>query len=437
VKELIVTCPYAEPNCDSDDAVSGQRCRCGGFVKRCPDCATQNRAFSNFCRACGARLPLSKTNWSGYRGSSRRLGVNPARPRSSWVVEKTDLEIRLGDPCRSLLGYDGHLVALSLSGVVEVADPARARSVGRFLVPGPITAEPCIRDGVLYLATRGQLSAYSLAAITMEPPRVRPLWQLPLNGTPIHALTTVHDRLYVTLASSDWREIQVIEGLDRGQQPDGQQPVARSLHGAPRVSWVAADPGTARAAFLSETNGGGVQLHIAQPALTSHPVPLRSLSDHPIAFLSGSIFGVFGESQRLYRISASSGAVEEPLDEDALLFALTHDAEEEWDRDGAVINSAGISFSRAGVRESIEPYERAVKGSPLIVRGCAVAVGMEDGRVRIYDLTQLPRQDVWYVGGSQSTAAITALASFDSYVAAGNRDGIVEVCELRARGAAR
>jgi hypothetical protein len=427
-----VTCPYSDPDCTSDIAANAPRCLCGRYQKRCPGCATRNRAFANFCRDCGKALPPLKTNWSGYRGGPRRLGVNTASPGSACLVAKTDLVLQLGDTCRSLLGYDGHLLAISLGGVVEMADPLRAKSVCRFAAQGPITAEPCIRNGVLYLATRGQLSAYPLAAMTMATPRVRPLWQLPVNGTPIQALTAIGDRLYVTLASANWREVHVVDGLDQRQQP-----VARSLHGASKISWLAADPATARAVFLSEIDGRGVQLHVSGSALASHPVALHGLAEHPIALLAGSVFGIFGDAHQLYRIDASSGAVEEPLDEDTQLFAVTHDVDDEWDRDSVLIDTGGITFSRAGVRDTFEPHERAVKGSPIVVRGCAAVIGMEDGRVRIYDLTQLPRQDVWYVGGSRNSAEITALASFDSYIAAGNRDGVVEVCELRARGTGR
>lgn len=426
-----MTCPYSEPGCAPDAKSNAQRCLCGRFLKRCPDCGTRNRAFANFCRACGAGLAISRTNWPAYRGGPRRLGVNPLPAGTASVAEKTQLDLQLGDACRSLLGYDGHLVAVSVSGVVEIADPQRGQTVARFAAQGPITAEPCIRKGMLYLATRGQLVAYSLAGLMMATPRVRPAWQLPLNGTPVQALTAIDDCLYLTLASTDWREVYVVEHLDE------RQPAARLLHGAAKTSWIAADPARGQAVFLSERNGSGVQLHVAGPALTTHPVTLRGLVDHPIAFIGGSVFGIFGETRQLYRIEAASGVVEEPLDQDTWFFALTHDVDDEWDRDGVWIHGSGISFSRAAVRESFEPHERAVKGSPIIVRGSAAVVGMEDGRVRIYDLTQLPRQDVWYVGGSRSNAPITALAAFDSYVAAGNRDGIVEVRELRPRGAAR
>lgn len=415
-----MTCPYSEPNCASDIATDSARCLCGRAVKRCAYCGTRNRAFANYCRACGIALPASIANWSGYRGGPRRLGVHDAPFTSECVTRPVDLRLRLGDQCRSLLGHDGHVIAISSSGVVEIADPMRARSVCRFQAQGPMTAEPCISGGTLYLAARGQVSAYALAAMTLETPRVRPLWQVPLSGTPIHALTPAGDRLYVTVASADWREVHVIE-----------HERARLLHAAPKVSWIAADSEGSRAVFFAEEDGR-VTLHAVGEQVAAQTVALPSLRDHPIALLGNTIFGIFGDAQRLYRIDAATGGIEEPLDEDTQFFALTHDGDE-WDRDSVCIDSRGILFSRARVRDSFAQHERASRGSPVIVQGCAVAVGMEDGRVFVYDIAQLPRHEIWRLGD----APITALASFDAYIVAGNKEGIVEVRELLAKGGAQ
>lgn len=422
-----MNCPYAVPNCTSASAPDARRCRCGRFLKRCSQCAAGNRAFANFCRSCGLPLPASGGNWSAYRGTARRLGVHDDARVAGSIAKPPHIDLRLGDQCRGLLGWDGHLIAISLSGTIAVVDAARGTTICRFQTQGPITAEPCIDNGVLYLATRGQLTAYALTGMAMETPRVRPRWQLALDGTPIHALTVAGDRLYVTLAFPDRREIHVVEHL-------AQPTAARLLHAAPRVSWIAADADSGHAAFLSEQSVAGIRLHVARPDVTTYDVALRGLHDQPIAFLGGAIFGVFDEALRLYRIDAASGAIEEPLDEDTHLFALTHHANE-WDRDGVRIGSDGVAFSRSGVRDSFGPYDRAVKGSPVIVRDSAVLVGMEDGRVRIYDAAQLPRYESWRIGDSDGVP-ITAVAAFDVYIAAGNRDGRVEVRELRASGAA-
>jgi putative pyrroloquinoline-quinone-binding quinoprotein len=365
-------------------------------------------------------LPAGKANWIGYKGGARRTGVNEASFESGIVTSPTRLRLRLGDTCRSLLGYDGHVVAVSVNGVVEIADPIGARVVCRFQTQGPVNAEPCIHDGVLYVATHGQLSAYALASMTAGTPRVRPLWQVALNGTPIQALTPAGDRLYVTVASAGRREIQLVT-----------QQRAHFVYAAQKLSWIAADDAAApRALFFSEDDGH-VQLHVVRDQLTSIPVPLQSIGDHPIALLGDTVFAVFGDARRLYRIDTNSGSIQEPLDEDTQMFALTHDGAE-WDREYVRVDSGGIHFSRDMVRDSFAPHERAWRGSPVVVQDCAVIVGMEDGRVFIYDIAQLPQHDIWRLEGN-GNAPITALASFDAFIAAGNRDGAVEIRELVAK----
>ena len=159
---------------------------------------------------------------------------------------------------------------------------------------------------------------------------------------------------------------------------------------------------------------------------------LQRIGDHPIAFLGDTLFGIFGDAHRLYRVDVTTGGIEEPLDEDTQLFALTHDGGD-WDRQSVRIDSGGIFFSRSMVRDSFAPHERATRGSPVIVQDCAVAVGMEDGRVLIYDLARLPQHEKWRLGDKHG-APVTAVASFDSFIAAGNKDGVVEVRELSAKG---
>jgi hypothetical protein len=425
-----VTLACAEPNCAANVVADAPRCAKGHVLRRCPQCRTHNRSFANFCRSCSSPLPASPSNWTGSKGSARRLGFNASTGPAEWTVQKPALTLRLGDACRTLLACDGHLIAISLNGTIEVADPVRARSLCRFQTPGRITAEPCISNGALYVSTENQLTAYALGPMTLEPPRVRPLWQVPVRGTPIYALTPARNRLFATVSTGDWREVVVVE--QTGQPP---RATARTLHRSPKTSWLAADPATGDVVFLSEENGR-IHLHVVRDDVTSHPVSLQVLAEQPIAFLGNAVFAVFGAARQLYRIDAATGAVEEPLETDTQLFALTHDDRGAWDRDGVRIDSDGVLFARSAVRDSFAPHERATKPSPVVMRGAAAAIGMEDGRVLLYELAHLPRHEVWRLDG-HSTAPITALASYDGYVAAGNRDGVVEVRELRDRGAAR
>lgn len=403
-------------------------------LKTCSRCREANRAFANFCRACGEALDGADGNWLGYKGGVRRLGSTAAprrEPTGKIEIVDAGLDLRLGDVCRSLLGYDGHLIAVSKSGTIEIADPRRPAAVQRFQAHGPVSAEPCIDDGVLYIGTPGQIVAYSLGAMTLSAPRSRPLWRIPIGGAPIQALTPLGGRLYVTVATEGRREVVAIDNVRR-EQPSPP----RTVHAARRLSWIAADPARGEAVFLSE-DGNGVQVHVAASSraeLVSHPVPLDSFSEHPIAFLGGSVFALFDDA-RLYRIDAATGGIDEALGEDAKLFSLTRDDDDEWDRDSVQIDSSGIVFSRTAVKDTFSHLDRAVKGSPVIVHGRVAAVGMEDGRVLLYDLTRLPGHDVWRLDGAAGTP-VTALASFDSFIAAGNRDGVVGVRELRASAGA-
>lgn len=394
------------------------------MLKPCSACETPNRAFANFCRSCGESLPSTNTNWTAHRGNGRRLGLNPVTVGSPYLIDRVQMTLRLGDSCSSLLGYDGHLVAVSIKGLVEIVEPARNQSVCRFQVAGAVTSDPCIHNGVLYVTAGRQLVAYALSSLTLNPPRVRPLWSISLDATPVHPLTVAGGRLYVTLANRDGREVHVLDDLLHPAN-------TRLLYGARQVSWVAADPQNTRALFFSDDGDGNVQLHTVDRDLITNPVLVDRLGQSAIAVIGDSVFGSFGETNRLYRIDSTSGSIEEPLEDDTQLFALSADGDDEWDRDAVYVDTSGVSFVRPGVRDTFEPHDRATKGSPLMIRDSAVLIGMQDGRVRIYDLAHLPSYETWLVAGG---SAISALASFESYVAAGNTNGFVEVRQIRARG---
>lgn len=429
-----MTCPYSDSSCSRELPAAATSCPdCRRFVKACARCGEGNRAFANFCRACGEALEAAEGNWLGYKGGARRLGANAATrdvrelAYATFDLADTGLQLRLGDVCRSLLGYDRHLIAVAKSGAIEIADPRRPSATQRFQAHGPVSAEPCIDHGILYVGSIGQLAAYSLGAMTLSAPKLRPLWHVSLGGAPIQALTALGDRLYVTVAKEARKELQVIDNV-RGAQPS--QP--RTVHASRRVSWIAADSARGEAVFLSD-DGGGVYVHVitaARPEPASRPVPLDAFSEHPIAFLGGRVFALFDDA-RLYRIDPATGAIDEVVGDDIQLFSLTDDGDGEWDRDGVQIDSSGVAFARAALRDTFSHLDRAVKGSPVIVHRRAAAVGMEDGRVLLYDLARPPKHEVWRLDGAAGTP-ITALASFDAFIAAGNRDGIVGVRELRA-----
>jgi putative pyrroloquinoline-quinone-binding quinoprotein len=443
-KEEIVSCPYFQPACPARElAVNARSCpQCLRPLKPCPACGTHNRAFANFCRFCRTPLSAAEGNWLSYRGGAQRLGVNTLpdsqlAPRDSFAIQEEDLKLELGDPCRSLLGYDRHLIAISQSGTIEIRDPALPTSGLRFKAEGPVSCEPCIDDGVLYLGSPGRLTAYSLGALTMTNPRLAPQWQLRLPGTPVQGLTAVAGHLYVTVVRTDMRrEVLVIDDLKRHPPAAG-----RVLCVSAGLSWTAADSASQAAVFFSQ-EGESLQLHrvahdgsraeLATRPLTRTPRPLAD--NVPIAFLGGKVFGVFGDEDKLCRIDADSGELEQSLGDDTKMFSLSQDGERGWDGDGVQIFSNGILFLGAARTDFFTPLDRVVKGSPVLLQGRAAVLGMLDGRLRIYDLLRLPRYDQLRLTGAGEP--ITSLVSFQRYLAVGNVKGVVKLLSLQAKPAA-
>lgn len=437
-----MSCPYSQPNCPQQKLpADAEGCpECQQFLKPCPQCGVRNRAFANFCRSCRTVLSANRGNWLGYKGGSQRLGLNTSTPPAwepqRWEnleIRETGLKLQLGENCRSLLGYDRHLIAVSQNGTIEIGDPQRPAASYRLRADGPISCEPCIDRGILYLGSPWRLSAWSLGGLTLASPRLTSLWTLPLSGTPVQALTAMGNRLYLTVYHQEGRkEAQVIDNLDRNPPS-----AARVLHSASRLSWVAADPGSHQVIFFSQ-EGPSLQLHTAahnsRPELTSRAVVLPSFADPvPIAFLGGKAFGVFGDEEKLCRIDVDTAAFEQAFDSDTKLFSLTRDGERGWDGDGVRIDTTSVAFLRSGIKDSFTPLERVAKGSPVILQGCAAVLGMQDGRIRLYDLLHPPRHEVRRL--SDDGEPITALASFQNFVAAGNAKGVVKVFELRGKGA--
>lgn len=440
-----MSCPYFQPDCPERvlPPAAADCPQCLRRLKRCPGCGANNRAFANFCRSCCAEFGAAQGNWTSYRGGSQRLGLLaslPGReaPRSGTLeVREMGIHLQLGESCRSLLGYDRHLIAISQGGSIEICDPELPASSLRLKADGPVSCEPCIDRGVLYLGSPGRLSAYSLGSLSLESPRLAPLWTLPLSGTPVQALTPLGNRLYVTVFRQDGRkEVQAVDGLDRNPP---QAP--RLLHTGERLSWTAADPESRQMVFLSQEGEevllGSVTHTDGRADLGIQPlsgIPRPFADQVPIALLGGKVFGVFGDEEKLCRLDARTGEFEQSLGADTKLFSLGRGRDKGWDGDGVQVGTNGVTFLRADFKDPFSPLERVVKGSPVVVQGRAAVLGMQDGRLRIYDLRRVPRHDVRRL--TADGEAISALAAFDGYVAAGNARGVVKVFALVDGGAA-
>lgn len=434
-----MNCPYHLADCPHQQALAeNDSCpQCLRVIKRCDRCQGWNPAFANFCRFCRQALSGADGNWLGYRGSARRLGLNTAAPGApasrseSLDVRETPLRMDLGRPCRSLLAYDRHVVAIAQDGSIEIGDAEQPESRYRFKAEGPVSCEPCIDQGVLYLGSRDLLTAYSLGALTIGGGRLTPLWHVRLSGTPIHALVVQDRRLYVTLFKPPRKQVQVFEIAGRTPGATG-----RVLHTSDVVSWLAGDPASRQVVFLS-LDGRSVHLHtVTQPhdEYTQRPLSMESFAEQqPVALLGGKVFGVFGAEDRLCQIDVHASTFDRALGFDTKLFALGTDGHG-WNGEAVRTDTTHVFFLPSDTREELPPLDRVSQGSPIIVRDRAAVLGMQDGQVRLYDLHHLPRYISWRVAADEQP--ITALASFGHYVAAGNGKGVVKTLELRRKSAA-
>lgn len=421
-----MSCPYLD--CDEpsvpEKAAACPKCR--RLTKGCPSCKTANRAFSNFCRRCGHALPDSAADWTGSKGGPQRLGLNPTRQAAPFRELKIQQvrESHLGDHCRSLLSCDGHLVAVSAGGTVEISDVSGRAAPLRINVDGPVTCDPCISRGTLFIGAAGRVTAYPLGTLTRQPPRLDPRWSIRLEGTPVNPLTVAEGRLYVTVALQNRRrEVRVIDHIDR------DQPLARqAIYAAARLSWMAADAPTRRLVFLSEegkdlflhsTATGGTRFHLTSRRIANAPSPF---AEHiPIALAGTKVYGVFGDAEKLCRLDAAQGTFEQVIRDDAKAFALSSI------RDGVLVDSGGLYFLGMGMAERLNNHER-IKGHPVLLADCAVAVGLQDGRLRVYDLHNPSFQETLRLSGEGEE--VTALASFGTCLAAGTARGLVKLFEL-------
>jgi len=74
-------------------------------------------------------------------------------------------------------------------------------------------------------------------------------------------------------------------------------------------------------------------------------------------------------------------------------------------------------IDKVGLLDPGESY----RGMPVIIKDFAVAVSLNYGKVRLYDLKNLTHSRNWQVGGSRSD--VTALISAGSLLAAGVSEG--------------
>ncbi len=393
-----------------------------------------NRSFAVYCRECGGALPDSASDWPVFKGSSQAIGVN--RFVISARVSELSIEemgaFQLPDRCKALLMYEDHLFAISQSGEVKIIDVSQEPVKERisFNAGGNIYAVPALHQGSLYVGTEKSLQAYSLGHLFPQAPSARPRWELPLSGTPIRSLVPVENRLFLMLACPDRRhQIHVVNDI----QTDPPEPPIKVYAGSHLSSMAGHFMAKSKKIyFLSDEGAGRIKLHFMEHAAGSNPervsLPLKRPPSEfrkqiPIAVIGAKIFTVFRKEETLYRLDANSGEIDSLICKNVKNFAMASIS------DPVVINSRGLFLKRMNQQIDLEDGQ-TIKGSPLVLKDCAVALGMGDGNIRLYDIRNPGSFKICEVS-DRPTDQITTMAAVKDIIAAGNDKGVVKIYRLR------
>ena len=440
VDAMKTMCPY--PDCSGVLTAQGGCPSCGRLTKRCRACGEYSRAFALFCRVCGAPFPVCETDWTQFKGPRGRSGLS-AFDAGRRLIELdhehplvADDALVLEGPCRSLLVHEGHVFAFWTGREKSGVTVARIEAEGLmptavFGLDAPINAEPVVHAGSLYLAAGHVLLAYTLAELAQGRPA--PRWSLRLPAVPVTALLAVGDSLYLPLAYDRQRgDLVRFDGIAAAAPPRGvplhQGPVPTSpvAHAGPdgttAVSFLAAYP---KGLFLGRTIHGD-----AQDAPRWQPVqgaggPVDPF--HPLACVDGKIYAVFSEAMTLCRIGIDQPMIEACIAPHTKGFALSRQGQ------AFVTTPMSVQLPHLALEERLSAGE-TISSPPLILGEFAALVGLGEGMVRAYDLTNLPRSRDWAV--SRPSARVTILAPFGNRLLAGDSEGQVRMGRFVFDGAA-
>lgn len=414
-------CPYLDCNGKGLKSDS-EACRtCRRPIETCAHCRHPSRAFANFCTHCRKPLVSGGFDWTGFRGGPDRRGLNPSQVGSSWMESKlVAVEngiTQLDDPCIGLLSWHRHLIAIGESGTVEARSPGAGVRY-RLRTDGPPSCYPCVDRSTLFLGSGNTIASYSLGALTLSKPKTSPRWVVRIPGEATGALLVVGERLFVNTAQGEDVGVVVLDHVFNSRPP-----AVRQAYPPGRVSPMVGNSTSKLAHFLSEDRER-VRIHTIDAGREAAQVESQIVPDlssaqvgrTPIALMGKSLFAVLSRDEQLYRLQPGKPTMR--LGEDVKKFSLNSFDER------VQVETTGLRFPR-GLEVGLTHMDR-ILGQPLVIRNFAFVAGLQDGRILIYDLNQphFHREE------RPDGQAITALASFGPYLAAGTAGGTVALYEV-------
>jgi hypothetical protein len=337
----------------------------------------------------------------------------------------------LSGKCKYILAYDGHIIAVSEEGNIEIVNLAKSNKRFSISAGGKIHAEPAIHDGVLYVGfskdeaeDKGGITAYYLGDLSQPSPDIQEHWTLDCEGIPVQSLLAYEDRLYLKL--NDRMDRQSIVYVDRitEKKPSLLDHLTTQFTS---VSTLACTPQFRQVYFLSQDDDR-VYLNVfdhnanaSQPKSTVVSGITKSLVPHvPIAVMGSKIFAVFDRDKNsLCKLDAGESKFDQRLYNDVKEFAM-HSM-----NDIAILNSTGIFFAAKNIKERFVADE-STSLPPIIMKDFAAVVGLRKGKVRLYDVSN-PMQHIDRNVFDSQADEVTAMATFSNYIAVGNRKGIYRI----------
>ena len=431
-------CPYYDCNSENIQKNDKYCPDCKRRIKFCnsSNCSSANRVFAVYCRECGEKIPDRETNWMMFKGGTHRTGISRFDTGINNIGELNSLNeneifsFDMSGYCKSILIYENYVFTFSHKGEIYIVDISQEPSPIIFNAGGEIFSEPAICDGSLYVGTRNSIQAYTLDKLVSKNSTYEPRWNMPVNGIPIKALFPFGDRLYYTLMiDKKHHEIYAIKNLSK-ERPDSSE----CINKGPYLSSIAGiyAPKNKKAYYLSGTTNLKLNIidhtnNINSPEYSSIKIqkaPSKFEEHVPIAVLGSKIFAVFKEKEYLCRIDSKNGEVERNIVQSAKEFALA------GLNDPIVVTSAGLYFKKFDHQINLSREERkTIKGSPVILKNHAIAVGMQGGAVRFYDIHNKGFPIEWDISSGYDDF-ITSIASSRNIIAAGNQKGTVKISKI-------
>jgi hypothetical protein len=257
-----------------------------------------------------------------------------------------------------------------------------------------------------------------------------PRWVVRFDAVPVITLLPVGDSLYLTLADTRQAgEFLRLDGISAQARPrqtaiyQGFIPgsaISYPTQAGNLVCFLVSNPQCGL--FLGQVLHGSPDTTPRWPQIQGAMSPVDPF--YPVTSMAGKLFAVFEKNTTLCRIDINHAQVDMRITPNTKGFALYGQG------NVLVTTPMGIRLPHLSQEERFNSGE-VIQGHPVVLGNFAAAVGLGEGMVRLYDLSNLARSREWTV--SRTPAMVTALAPSGDLLAAGDSNGLVKIGRFQFR----